>query len=756
MQSPTLTAAQGTQLGVILGTAAYMAPEQAKGMAVDKRADIWAFGVVLYEMLVGRSLFAGDTVTDTLAGVLKTEIDFSKLPTSTPPAIRRLLRRCLERNSKNRLHDIADARIVLDELISGRTDEGARGPALAAPLPAALRGRLAGAAAAIALAGAALGYFAAAGRSPAPSAAAERRFVLPAAGRSPSDRQAIARDGRRVAYTAGGQLWLRSLSETEPRAIAGGEGASDPFWSPDGREVGFLRGGAVWRLGVEGGHAKRICELPTGVVEGATWSDQGSVIFAVATGGWTGNLYQCPAAGGNATVLLEPDEIGKRLRRPHALPAGAGVLYVSDFRSERTEIRLLRDGVSRLLFEDQTHVDDAVAAGRRLVYASLQAGERDLWRVDLDSEGSPAGEPILVASGATAPTAADDGALLYAAFEEAPRRVALVTRDGVATPLGEPFRSEVSNDNVQIAPGGQRATIVLSDLRSNQADEEQLWIVDLASGARQRLPLGDHSRRAAWSPDGRELLVTDSRTSLRIVPLVGGEPRSLPLALAAFQPRYTADGRWIVYYAVTPESGRDLFRLAVDGSSPPEPLVREPGQQANPDVSPDGRFLAYQSDESGRPEIYVRPYPTGERKWQVSTGGGVSPIWNRQGGELVWLADNAIWSAPVSTAGEGFEAGAPRLLLRGDAIGADLESGSIFYSRQARRRDQGPAGSLHGGQGTPGEIRARSAAARSAPSPQHRFDLRHGGERRHPRARHGARRRPDPGRAARARAFTLQ
>jgi eukaryotic-like serine/threonine-protein kinase len=677
MQSPTLTMTARSS-ALILGTAGYMSPEQARGKAVDKRADIWAFGVVLFEMLTGRRLFEGELVTDVLASVLKKEVDFETLPAGVPPAARRMLRRCLERNPRNRLHDIADARIVLDELLSGTMDEGAREREIASP--SASRRTKALLAAAAAVLGAGVGYVIAAIFAPTASRVLERRFVIPASDRSPSDRQAISRDGRHIVYTAGGKLWLRALAETVPQALAGGDDGREPFWSPDSREIGFVRDGALWRVGVEGGTPKRLCELPVGVFDGASWGDVGEVVFAMATGGWTGSLYQCPARGGAAAVLLAPERLGDRLRRPQVLAGAVGILYQVEQRSERSELRLLRDGVSISILERAENVDGAVVGGRTLFYVQERAGDRELWSLRFDGR-SVIGEPVLVANSAEAPSVSDDGALVYASVESPPRQVALVARDGAVSALGEPFRADSTGDVVQLAPDGRRATLVISDPRFGSGGN-QLWMVDLTSGARQRVPLDVASPLAAWSPDGRSLLVTDSKSSSSLLlPVGGGAPRPLSLTDAAFQARFTPDGAWIVYYAITAESGRDLFRVAVDGSSPPEPLVREPGQQANPDVSPDGRFLAYQSDESGRPEIYVRPYPIGERKWQVSTGGGASPIWNRRGGELVWLADNAIWSAPVSTGGDNFEAGPPRLLLRGEAIGADLEGGLIFYSR---------------------------------------------------------------------------
>jgi Tol biopolymer transport system component len=714
--SPTLTLGATVQ-GVLLGTAAYMAPEQAKGGAVDKRADIWAFGVVLWEMLTGRRLFEGDSAADTLAGVLRADIDLTELPGETPAAIRRLLRRCLERQPRNRLHDIADARIVLDEVLAGTSQEPSLG-AVRAPSPS--RRASVAAMVAAALLGAGLGYlFATVGSAPAPADAAERRFVIDAADRSMHDRQAIAPDGGRIAYTAGGELWLRLLAEVEPRRIAGGDGAREPFWSPDGREVGFVREGALWRLGTEGGTARRICELPVGIFDGGSWGDDGAVVFAVAAGGWTATLYQCPAAGGDARTLLAPEVIGSRWMRPQALPQGAGVLYAVDTISTMGEIRILESGRARVVLRAASRVASAVLSPDRTLYFALarQPGW-DLWSVALDERlEKTRGEPELLAQGGVYPSVARDGALLFSLSESPPRRLALVARDGSIQPIGEPFRGDVESDTFQLSPDGTRATMLLPDTGRRGS---QIWIVELASGARRPLSDGFEDPLAAWSPDGRELLVSGQDRGAVILPMSGGgATRELAPGHAMFQARFAPDGEWIVYYAVTPESGRDLFRIAADGRSEPEPLVREPGQQANPDLSPDGRLLAYQSDESGRPEIYVRAYPTGERKWQVSTGGGASPIWNRQGGELVWVADNAIWSAPASTADGSFEAGAPRLLVRGDAIGADLESGSIFYSRMLDLSNDGRSFLVaqSAGEGRNEIVYVENPGGRKAPAP---------------------------------------
>jgi len=678
--SPTLTLGATVQ-GVILGTAAYMAPEQAKGFAVDPRADVWAFGVVLFEMLAGTSLFVGDSVPDTLARVLQRPIDLEALPAATPAAVRRLLRRCLERQPRNRLHSIADARIVIDEVLQGRDEEtAAKGEATVAAAP---RGRAALVVGAAVAAGLALGWALATLRSPAaPPLSSERRFTIAAEDRSSIDRQAISPGGERIAYTAGGGLWLRALEELEPRRISGGDGAREPFWSPDGHEIAFVREGALWRLAVEGGAPKRICELPAGIFDGGTWTEAGEVVFALATGGWTGSLYRCPAAGGRAETLLAPERIGLRFRRPQALPDGAGLLFSVTDRSTAGEVRQLRGEETRTLLRRPRSLTAAVLApDRRLYFAEGKSSGDDLWVSRLDSAGEePSGEPALFAESALFPSVSRGSTLVFSQVENAPIQLALVDRDGAVAPVGEPFVGQLVGVVLQASPDGARASMVLPD--SRESDAQQVWIVDLATGARQRLPLGFRGPLVAWSPDGQRLFVKSDASDSLVLPLSGTEGRvTLAPGHPMFQPRWTPDGEWIVYYTVTPESGRDLYRISAAGDGAPEPLLREPGEQVNPDVSPDGRFLAYQSDESGRPEIYVRPYPTGERKWQVSTAGGVSPIWNRQGGELVWSGGDAIWSAAVRTTGGDFEAGAPRRLVEGAAVDTDLSAGDIYYNR---------------------------------------------------------------------------
>ncbi len=335
MNSPTITAA-GTQLGVILGTAAYMAPEQARGGMVDARADIWAFGVVLWEMLSGRRLFAAESVPDTLAGVLRAEIDLGALPATTPPAIRRLLRRCLVRNPKNRLHDIADARIVLDEVLRGESDEAAAAPA-AVPAPARPAWQTAVALAGAALLGALALFAILRGSAPAPPAPRVVRFDiaqpkgLPIAG-APK----ISPDGRHIAYAARddkgiARVWLRSLDSSEARPLAGTEGVKTegrPFWSPDSRHVGYFTSDTLFKVPIDGGPPQKISDA---VGADASWSEQGAILF---DGSADAPILGVPAAGGVSKVVVASGD-GKEHELPGrlaAVPAGRRALPLRGLR----------------------------------------------------------------------------------------------------------------------------------------------------------------------------------------------------------------------------------------------------------------------------------------------------------------------------------------------------------------------------------------------------------------------------------------
>jgi hypothetical protein len=404
------------------------------------------------------------------------------------------------------------------------------------------------------------------------------------------------------------------------------------------------------------------------------------VVFGLATGGWTGSLLACAAAGGAARTVFAPGSITLRASHPRILPGGGRILYVLHDANDRGAIHVLEGGTSRALFGQLQQPTSAALGPNGVLYYSLERGVgADLWSVALDPKLEQlAGEPRLVAEGGDAPSVARDGALVFAAIERPTWRLAWLERGGGIAPFGEPFAWNAKDQLIQLSPDGARASLILM---GEQDRVGELWIAELRDGTRQRQPLDFEPYSAVWSPDGRELLVTGKDAAL-VLPVAGsGTARRLDSSFSLFQPRFAPDGKWVVGYRIGTELGRDLWRISAEGVAPSEPLLVAPGQQANPDVSPDGRFVAYQSDESSRPEIYVRPYPSGDRKWQVSTGGGASPVWNRRGGELFWIADNQIWTAAVQRAGADFSVGSPRALAHGEPLGLELSLGRFFYKR---------------------------------------------------------------------------
>ena len=677
MESPTQTAARGTELGVILGTAAYMAPEQARGVAVDKRADIWAFGVVLYEMLAGSSLFAGETVSDVLAGVLKTEIDFSALPAETPRALRPLLRRCLERQPKNRLHDIGDARLVIEDVLAGREDEPGSGTGVSSAGAAGGRGR-------------AFAQWAVAVTAGALLATAGLRLVeRPSASPTPSVRASLALpdgltlltfdrgvalspDGRLlvlVAFDAKGgasaapRLYLRALDKLEPRLLAGTEGASYPFWSPDGRAVGFFAGGTLRRFDLPDGPVRTLCEAPAG--RGATWGAGDRIVFApLAKSG----LQEVAAEGGTPKAFGPAPPAGRSHRLPHFLPQDDGLVYYSGGAGGSSQ-----DGVFLL--------DSSGGQARSLLPGA--------------SEAYPAGPGLLAF--------VRDGLLMIQPFDRRKRRlsgVAVPVADGVQlSPIR--FTSNVSFSGVgslvyqlvqpprlqqlewydrhgaklhavgepaaitrlAVSPDGKRAVVKTGGDR-----EGPLWLLDLVRGVRSPLLLRGPGRFPVWSPDGRRIALEEwwegaSRIIVRAVDDAAA-PRVLlgRLDEEYFPTSWSPDGKTLLFILVSNRTRQsDIALLDVDGKSEPRTAVATRAEERHATFSPDGRWIAYVSNESGAFEVYVVAYPALGRKWPITSGGINGLLGWISSTELAYLAaDRKMYTVQLQLSEEGVEVGAPR------------------------------------------------------------------------------------------------
>jgi len=684
--SPTLTFA-ATQAGMILGTAAYMAPEQARGRAADKRCDIWAFGCVLYEMLAGKKAFEGEDVTDIIAAVVRGDPDWNALPADTPEHIRTLIKRCLVKDRKQRIADIAVALYIMNEApVAAATTQ---------PTPAIVpRARLvaptaAAALAAILLTGAVAWFVTRPG--PQPPLPVTRFAIVPPPAQPLSiqgqDRDiAISRDGRYIVYRAGSgqpQLAVRRLDQLEAQLLSGMSAARAPFFSPDGHWIGFFDGPELKKVSITGGPAITLCRLTGANPRGASWGDDNTIVFA--TGDATTGLLSVPAGGGDPKVLTRPVTERRELDHffPSVLPGGRGVLFtITAGQPENAQIAVLdlKTGQRKTLVRGGSHaeyVDPSPSSGQApsadsrqgyLVYAAagtLRAVRFDLTRLEVLSDPVPVVERVsVVPSGAADFAVSENGTLVYVpggpGAQTAARQLVWVDRKGHEEPIKAPPRAYAIP---RISPDGTRIAL---DIRDQESD---IWIWDLARETSTRLTFDPAvDQQPVWTPDSRRVIFASSRVGSpnlfwHAADGTGTDQRLTTSVNPQFPNSVTPDGTHVLGYEVFPKTIPDVVHWPLAESAKPssEPLVQTTFAEFNAEISPDGRYLAYQSTESGTFEIYVRPYPkVNDGRWQVSTGGGSRPTWARNGRELFYIdPGNTLLSVGVQTAGPTFTAGNP-------------------------------------------------------------------------------------------------
>ena len=681
MNSPTMTAAHGTQLGVILGTAAYMAPEQARGGAVDKRADVWAFGVVLHEMLTGRSLFAADTVSDTLAGVLRGEIDLAKLPAGTPPALRLLLRRCLERNPKNRLHDAADARLVLADLEAGVADET---PA-ASLRPRSRRRELVAwalaAAAVLAVSALLLGRSAG---EPAPPRVIRATLPLPPGVSIELDGEragmpAVSPDGRRVAFGAREgagpmRIWVHELGTAVARPLPGTEEGYRPFWSPDGRKIGFFTWGHLATTPADGGAVARLA--PARDARGGTWSPNGTIVFAPFA---TGPLLAISERGGPAREVSGTREsVGTGTHRfPHFLPDGEHFLYLD--RSGRVGSvaggvllgRLGESGPAPRLLEGATN---AVYADGHLLFVrdgALAAQPFDAKRRALSGEPHVlVGDLLFNRRFAYGVFSASEAGVLVFLTGRQRDLCRLVWRDRSGRRLGElGTPGNLSGfGGLALSRDGRWAAVARVDEAQSDAD---IWLYDVARGTETRLARpGSDESDPLFSRDGGTLLfgsTGDDGSAVIRRDLASGAEATLFSAKETYSMGPTSlspDGAWMTCEERSRLAYADLVLRPADGKGETKALLRTPGDDAYGQISPDGRWLLWASDDSGRYEVFVAPFPGEGSRVQVSRDGGTQPRWNPAGGEILFKTpDNVLTAVRIETGSGTISVGTPTPLF---------------------------------------------------------------------------------------------
>jgi serine/threonine-protein kinase len=699
-QSPTITTpAIMTGVGMILGTAAYMAPEQARGKVVDKRADIWAFGCVVFEMLTGQRAFEGELISDVLASVLKTDPNWPALPADTPAGVRRLLRRCLEKDPRRRLQAIGEARVQIEDLLSGAPD------ATVAPAPLPLRvlplwqRALPWASTGALATGLAVMLVVWAPWRPAAALPHVTRTTITTSGPAALaiDRLgrdlAVSPDGTHVAYVGNGstQLFVRALDALEPVAIATATTLRGPFFSPDGQWVGFLDSvSLLTKVAITGGAPIPIARLDNGA-RGATWAPDDTIIFA--TTGQTTGLQRVSAAGGTPEGLTRPDHAQGEAGHfwPEILPGGRAVLFTITSQTggretDQVAVRDLRTGTQKVLLRGGSH-GHYVASGH-LVYVAagtLRAIPFDLTRLEAHGSSVPVLQRLAIKESGTADFAvATDGTLVYvdapSSLAANARTLVWVDRRGKEEPLAAPPRAYLQPS---VSPDGTRVAVFSLD------QESDLWIWDVRRTRLTRLTLDPgQDWHPVWTPDSRRIVFSSDRGGghfnlwWQAADGTGDAERLTTNSKVQFATGITPDGTAALFHQATPTMGPDLLQVALDGTHRVTPLVQTRFDERNGIVSPDGRWLAYQSNSSGPIEIYVQPFPNvdGGGQRQVSTAGGTQPLWSRKTKELFYVgANGTLMGVSVEAIGATWSNGTPTKLLEARYLTAGGASGGRTY-----------------------------------------------------------------------------
>jgi Tol biopolymer transport system component len=711
-QSPTITTPAMTHAGMILGTAAYMSPEQARGKPVDKRADIWAFGVVLFEMLAGRRPFVGDDISLTLASVLTKEPEWSALPAPMPAGLRGLLTRCLKKDPKARMRDIGDARIQIEELLSGAPDQAGGHVTSDArsrwqrALPWAATGVLAlgltiAATAVVALRG---------GGAVAPAAGRVEFTIAPppnmefggprSLGTGNATQVAVSPDGQNVVFVAGAnsvyQVWLRPFATVEARPIPGTDGGSYPFWSPDSRSIGFFASGKLKKVQVTGGPPIVLCDAP--IPRGGSWSRDNVILFTPST---QGGLQRVPSAGGVPTVAttLDPTTGETNHRWPHFLPDGRHFFYTASTTtccppSRPAQIRigsLDPADASVTLFEG---AESSVSyASGHLLFANylddiLMAQPFDLDARQLQGDAFPLAEHVSWEGSRYAGVSASaNGTLVYAHGDSQERKLTWFDRTGrVLATLGDtaPYTTLTS---LALSPDEQRVAVAQGTARPGDVD---VSVIDLARNVTSRQTFNPGlDTWPVWSPDSTRIAFSSQQSgkiSMRQKLVDGTAADELLFEGPGYVTPgdWSKDGRFIVFEDRTAGSA-DLWILPMFGDRKPFPVIQTAFDEFTAVFAPDGGWIAYSSNESGTRNVYVQPFPATGGKQLISTDGGSQPVWRADGKELFYLApDGTLMAVPIDTTGQ-FRPGVAQALFRTAVPIFNNSRGQYAVTRDGKR-----------------------------------------------------------------------
>jgi len=681
---------------VVLGTPRYMSPEQLRGQPVDRRTDIWSFGCIFYQVLAGHPPFAAESETDMVASILRDEPNWDPIA-HAPAGVQRLIRRCLRKDTQLRLRDIADARIEIEEFLSETHPRSYVSGPIAVQRWSPRRSVATGAIVA-GVAAAALGGWWLARRSPPPRPEPSRVAIPLNPGQhlvsGASMPFALSADGRRVAYVAAAagvpsQIFVRELDRFDAVPVEGTKGATTPFFSPDGQWIGFYAGDALQRVTLSGGAPLTVANAPP--VASATWAADDTILFATTVPG--DGLWRVPASGGTPEQLTTPDPSKGELRHAHPrlLPGGTAALFTAlTGDGAYAGVVTLANRSSRLL--PQTRVTGGGAqfvAPDRLVYANaggLVTAGFEPGAAEVRGGPQPLAERAETGDDGTAWFEATAGALMFVPGRSSvpQRTLMIVDRDGRATQLTD-VRAAYAHP--RFSPDGRWIAVAIE-----AESGSDIWLFDVERGTRRRFTSLGSTRYPTWMPDARTIAFQSSRSAAWTLfrqrlddnapaqPLLTGSPASHADVMAQIAarllpgsppiltganpqaPESWSGGGALAFTERRPSGERDIWILEPGGTA--APFLMTPWDEWAPTFSPNGRLLAYVSDESGRPEVYVQPYPGPGQKWLISTGGGTDPVWAGDGRQLFYRVGTRIMAAQID-ATNAFAAGAARPLFDG-------------------------------------------------------------------------------------------
>ena len=688
--------------GMVVGTIGYMSPEQVTGAPVDHRTDIFAFGALVYEMLTGRPAFGRASTAETIAAILREDVPDVPATAAVPQPLERILRRCLEKSPAERFHSAHDVGIALEALL----DRPSTASALSAA-PAAGRARMPARAVIVAstLAAVALVAVAAAGwfrRAPDEDAADRRvrKFHVPAQRLvlSRETRPIISPDGEKVAFVAGDSLWIQELNQLDPRQLALSWRPRHLFWSPDSAFVGFVSESKLWKVPVNGGGQPiALGDVPsTGGGASGAWRADGKIVFSRSVS--SSGLLELSQDGGEARSIVPLQAGDVDFHEPALLPGDNGLLLVVHRSEGPDTIAAIRGQVRKdiLRLAGEYLVFPQYSSTGHIVFG--RAGKSDgIWAAPFDpAKLETTGEPFLVASGAFFPSMSREGTLTFIRrIWSEPRQLVIVNRTGaVERAVGEP---QPGLSGPVIAPDGRRIAVIVGP-----PSRQDVWIYDLQRSDRRRLTfLENDVVLSAWTASNR--VVFTYAVAGRLRPVMSAQPADGSGTLEKLGDgccaSFSNNGTLVFAHSnEARESDTDLY-YRQPGEATPRVLLDRAGSQESPTVSPNGAYVAYQSNESGRFEVYVRPFPSGAGQWQISLGGGTDARWSARGDKLWFRAyGNVLMEVDVKSGGGTFAFGEPREVFKGDPIAVDLTLGFAVLAGGDRfiaaRRVADPDGTL--------------------------------------------------------------